>query len=126
MVLLQQQQQQQQQQQWQLESGQRLLEDLAIGMRVFLAIDLDRLLPAPLGLDESFVLWILGIQLGERVAFPIRSNIEGRLSLLSTDVESTLDDGVIGCAVDAGRAEEEFAAALETSKETTYGCRLVK
>jgi hypothetical protein len=62
-------------------------------MGVVLAVDSDRVLPGPLIVNESLVLGLLGVELGEAVGLPVRSDIEGRLSLVSTDYESTLDDG---------------------------------
>ena len=48
-------------------SGERLLEDLAVGPLVGLAADLDGLVPRPLILDESLVLGLGGVELGELV-----------------------------------------------------------
>ncbi len=62
-----------------------LLEDLAISPLVLLAVDLNWLIPRPLVLDESLVLGLAGVKLGEFVALIVRSDIESRKSLVATD-----------------------------------------
>ena len=96
-----------------------LLEDLAVSPVILLAIDLDWLVPRPLVLNESLVLGLAGVQLGEFVAFPVGSDIESGKSLVTSNQEGTLDDGVVGNAVDRGSSEEILARCFETSKETT-------
>ena len=98
----------------------RLLEDLAICPIVLLALDVDRLVPAPLILNELLVRGLVGIKLDELVALPVRRDIKGRNGFLTTDHEGAADDGVVGLAVNAGGAEEVFARRFETGEETTY------
>lgn len=69
--------------------------------------------------DELLVLGLLGVELGEGVALIVGSDIESRESLLSTDEESTLDDGVVGLSVYGSSTEKVLAATLKTSEETT-------
>lgn len=49
------------------ETGQPLLEDLAVRPLVLLAVDGDGLVPRPLILDESLVLGLGGVELGKLV-----------------------------------------------------------
>jgi hypothetical protein len=72
-----------------------LLEDLAISPWVILSVNSNRLLPGPLLVDELLVLWLGGIELGELIALVVRCDIESWQSLLATDDESTLNNGVI-------------------------------
>lgn len=97
----------------------RLLEDLAVGPLVGLAADLDGLVPRPLVLDESLVLWVGGVELGELIGFPIRGDVEGRESLLAAHHEGTADDAVVGLAVDGAGTEEVLAGSLEAGEEAT-------
>ena len=82
-----------------------LLEDLAVGEVVGLAVDGDRLVPGPHVVDELLVLLLGGVKLGELVALDIGSDIEGGDSFLATDDESTCDDGVVGLSVDRAGTE---------------------
>lgn len=77
-----------------------LLEHLAVGPLVRLAVDGDGLVPRPLVVDKLLVLLALGVELGELVALVVGSDIKSRERFLSTDKEGTLDDGVVGLAVD--------------------------
>ena len=88
-------------------------------MDVLLAVDNGRLVPGPLGLDESAILRVLGVELGELVALIIGSDVEDGLPVIATDDEGTLDDGVVVLAVDGGAAEEVLAGSLETVVEAT-------
>lgn len=99
-------------------SKRRLLEDLAVGELVRLAVNDKGLVPRPLVLDELAVLGVLGVQLGEGVALVVWGDIESRESLLATDKEGPLDDGVVVRAIDGSTAEEVLAASLETGEET--------
>ena len=101
-----------------------LLEDLAISPLVGLAANSDRLVPRPLVLYEFLVLGLAGVKFGEFVALPVGCDVEGGESFVAADHEGTFDDGVVGLAVDGGRAEEVLAGSLETVEETTW-CTLV-
>ena len=96
-----------------------LLEDLAIRPIVLLAVDVDGLVPAPLVLDEFLIGGLVGIELCELVALPVRRDIEGGNSFVTTDHKGTANDGIIGFAVDTGGAEKVFAGRFETGEETT-------
>ena len=61
----------------------------------------------------------MGIQLRELVALEVWSDVEGRGCVLATDDKGTLDDGIVGFAVDGGGAEDVFAGGFETGKEAT-------
>jgi hypothetical protein len=78
----------------------RLLEDLAVSPLVGLAVDIDRLVPGPLVLDELLVLSLGGVKLGELVGLPVWGDVESGDGLLSTDEEGTTDDAVVGDTVD--------------------------
>lgn len=99
--------------------GPRLLENLAVGELVGLAVDHDGLVPGPHVVDELLVLRLAGVELGELVGLVVGGDVEGGESILATDDEGTLDDGVVGLAEDGTAAEEVLAAGLETSEETT-------
>jgi hypothetical protein len=96
-----------------------LLEDLSVSPWVLLAADDNGLLPGPLLVDELAVLRLGSIKLGEGVALVVRSDIEARQSILATDEEGTLDDGVVGSAVHGSTAEDVLAGSLKTSEEST-------
>lgn len=76
-----------------------LLENLAISPIVSLAVDGDWLIPRPLILEESLILWLGWIELDELIAVNIWSDIESWHGLLTTDHESALDDGIVGSAI---------------------------
>ena len=99
--------------------AKRLLEDLAVGPLVGLAVDLNGLVPRPLVLDEGLILGLGGVELGELVGFPVGGDIEGGERLLTTDQEGTTDDAVVGLAIDGASSEEVLARSLETCEETT-------
>lgn len=101
------------------QQAKHLLEDLAVSPLVGLSVDLDGLVPRPLVVDKLLVLGVLGVELGELVALIVGSDIEGGDSLLATDDESTLEDGVVALAVDGSTTEDVLAASLETGEETT-------
>ena len=94
-----------------------LLEDLAIGPLVCLALDLDGLVPRPLVLHESLVLGLAGVKLGEFIALKVWGDIEGSEGVVTTDHEGALDDRVVGNTEHGGCAEEILSGRLETSKE---------
>lgn len=96
----------------------RLLEDLAVGPLVLLAINSDWLVPCPLVVDKLLVLLVLWIELGELVALKVWSDIESCSGVVSTDEESALDDAVVGLAVDRRGTKDVLAASLETGEET--------
>lgn len=97
-----------------------LLEDLAVGPLVGLAVDDKGLVPGPLVVDELAVLGLLGVELGEGVALVVGGDIESGESVLAANNESTLDDGVVALAVDGSTAEDVLAGSLETGEETAY------
>jgi hypothetical protein len=96
-----------------------LLEDLAVGPLVGLAVDSDGLVPRPLVVDKLLVFGLGGVELGELVALVVGSDVESGKSLLATNQESTLDDGVVGDTINRGSTEDVLAASLETGEETT-------
>ena len=100
------------------EEAPRLLEHLAVGPFVGLAVDGDWLVPGPLVVDKLTVLWLGWVKLGDGVAVEVGGDIESRDGVLATDDEGALDDAVVGNAVDGGGAEDVLAAGLETSEET--------
>lgn len=101
----------------------RLFEHLAIRPLIRLSLHLNRLIPAPLVLQESLVLWLGGVKLGEFVALKVRGNIKGRESLIATDEEGTSDDGVVGSPIDGGGSKEILARGFETIEETAWEIR---
>lgn len=94
-----------------------LLANLALGPLVFLTVDGNRFVLGPLVLDESFVLGLASVKLGEGVAVNIRGNVKCRNMILTTDYEGSLNDGVVGLAIDGGSAEDVLAGALKTVEE---------
>lgn len=100
-------------------SCHHLLEHLAVGPFIRLAVHHNRLVPGPLVVDKLLVLLLLGIELGEGVALIVGSNIERCESILATDKECTLDDGVVGHAINRRSAEDVLAASLKAGEETT-------
>ncbi len=94
-----------------------LLKDLPIRPLILFALHLDRLIPAPLVLDKGLVFLFARVQLCERVALVVWGDVESGLLLLAADDECTLDDGVVGFAVDGGAAEDVFAGAFEAGEE---------
>ena len=100
--------------------SKRLLEDLAISVRVLLAADCDGLVPSPLVGNKRLVCLVLGVELGELVALEVGSHLEGWDSLLTADKECTLNNRVVGSSIDRGRAEKVLAAGLQAVKEATY------
>lgn len=98
-----------------------LLEHLAVGPRVRLALLLSGLVPRPLIVDKLLVRSAGRVELGELVALVVGSDIEGRESLLPADEEGTANDAVVGDAEDGRGAEDELAGRLEASEEAA--CR---
>lgn len=96
-----------------------LLEDLAVGELVGLAVDDDGLVPGPHVVDVLPVLRLGGVELGELVGGNVGSDLKGGGGVLATDDEGTLDDGVVGLAEDGTGTEDVLAAALETGEEAT-------
>ena len=101
-------------------SSQHLLEDLALGPLELLAVDKGVGVLSPLVLNILLVLGLGGVELGEAVRLPVRSDVEGGGSLLTADKEGTADKAVGVVTVDGTGAEDELAGGLETSKETAY------
>jgi hypothetical protein len=104
----------------QKEQNSQLLEHLAIRPLVLLPLDLDWFVPAPLIFQVLLILWLGGVKFGELVAFVVRSDVEGGESLIATDEEDTLDDGVIGGAVDGGGPKEILAGCFETIEKAAW------
>jgi hypothetical protein len=94
-----------------------LLEHLAVGPLVRLAVDGDGLVPRPLVIGKLLVLGLLGVELGELVALVVRGDVESGKGLLAADDEHALDDGVVGLAVHGSTAEDVLAGGLKTGKE---------
>jgi hypothetical protein len=100
-----------------------LLEDLAVGPThwgleyciifvrwgclpvIFLATDLDWLVPRPHVVDKGLVLLALGVELGEAVGLVVGGDLESGKSFLSADEECALDNGVVGDAEDGAGTE---------------------
>ena len=99
---------------------ERLLEDFAVSPFIRLTVDGDGLVPRPLVVDELLVLGLLGVELGELVALVVWGDIESRESLVASDEERTLDNRVVGLAIDGSGTENVLAAGLETGEETTW------
>ena len=59
-------------------NNDRLLEHFPVRPLVRLSFDLDRLIPAPLVVDEVLVFCFTGIKFGELVALVIRCDVKGR------------------------------------------------
>ena len=103
-----------------------LLKYLSVGPLILLALNRNRLIPAPHVIHKLFVLGLLGIQFGEGIALVVWCDVEGGLFFLAADDEGTADDAVVGFAVDRGAAEDVFAGGFEAGEESTYGAgRLV-
>ena len=102
-----------------LTPNHHLLEHLPIRVRVFLAINHNRLLPRPLIIHKLLILRLTGIQLLEFIALVIRGYVEGRLGFLAADDEGALDDGVVLLAVDGSGTEDVFAGGFEAGEEAT-------
>lgn len=83
-------------------------------------MNLDRLVPAPLVIDEFLVLRFAGIKLGELIALVVGCNVKGRLRFLATDDKGTLDNGVIFDAVNRGAAKDVLAGTLEAGEKSAY------
>ncbi len=96
-----------------------LLKDLPVRPLILLTIHFNRLVPAPLVLDERLVLLLARVELREGIALVVRGDVEGGLLLLAADDECPLDDGFVGFAVDRSAAEDVFAGAFEAGEEAT-------
>lgn len=88
-------------------------------MGVLLAVDDDGLVPLPHGLDVGAVLGVLAVELDELVALPVGGNVESVLVVVTTDDESSVDDGVVVLSVDGSASEDVLAGSLQTGEETT-------
>lgn len=88
-------------------------------MLVLLAVDGDGTVPRPVKLKELTVLGLGRVELGELVALIVGSDVEDGLVVITTDDESTLDDGVVGLAEDGSATEEVLAGSLETVVEAS-------
>lgn len=97
----------------------RLLENLAVGHLVLLAVDGGRLLPTPNILDKLAVFRLARVELGELVALVVGSDIESGDVFLATDDKGTLDDGVVVLTVNGGTSEDELARSLKAGVEAT-------
>ena len=81
-------------------STARLLEHLPIRPLVRLTLHLNRLVPAPLVLEEFLVLRLGRVELGELVALVVGGDVEGGEGVVAAHEEGTADDGVVAAAVD--------------------------
>ena len=99
------------------QSPKTLLENFSICPRILLAVYSNRLIPAPLIVDVFAVRLPRWVQLRERVAFVIGSDIKGGLRFLATDDESPLNYRVVGLAVYRGTAKYVFSRGFEASEE---------
>ncbi|KAH3662050.1 hypothetical protein OGAPHI_006231 [Ogataea philodendri] len=78
-----------------------------------------RLVPSPHVLNELLVLWLGWVQFGERVRFPIWSNIESWNSILASDKESTNNTVVVVLSVNNGRTKQVFGGSGQSVEETS-------
>ncbi len=101
-------------------SRQGLFEYFPVCPLVRFPLNLDRLVPAPLVIDEFLVLRFAGIKLGELIALVVGCNVKGRLRFLATDDKGTLDNGVIFDAVNRGAAKDVLAGTLEAGEKSAY------
>ncbi len=95
-----------------------LFEHLAVRPLILLSLDLNRLIPAPLVLQELLVFCLCRVKLGELVALIVWSHIKGRVSFIATDEEGALDDRIVADTVDRGSPKEILAGCFETIEET--------
>ena len=77
-----------------------LLEYFPVSMFISLAIRLDSFFPAPHIFKELFILRLCSVQFGKFITFEIWSHVKRRLSILSTNNECSLNDAIVGNAVD--------------------------
>lgn len=87
---------------------------------IFLPLTLDRLIPAPLIIDKFPIFGFAGIKLGKFVALVVGCDVKGRQSLLATDDEGTLNNGIIFDAVNRGAAKDVLAGPFEAGEKSTY------
>ena len=89
-------------------------------MRVFLAVNNNRLIPRPLIIHKLLILRLTRIELREFIALVIRCYVEGWLGFLAADDEGALDDGVILFAIDGRGTEDIFAGGFEAGEEAAW------
>lgn len=70
-------------------------------------------------LEEGLVIGVVKIKLLEGVRLPVGSDVNNGFSILASEDKDTGDNGVVGLAEDADRAEEVFSGSLKTVEETT-------
>jgi hypothetical protein len=100
-----------------LHRAQSLLELLAVSPLVGLAVDHERLIPAPHVVHELAILLLAWVELLELVALVVWGDVESWKSLLATDQEGALDHGVVGDAEHGAAPEEVLARRLKTGEE---------
>ena len=88
-----------------------------LAIHPLLTIDLE--VPGKSGFEVSLVLGVVEVELLVRVGFPIRSNVNDGLDVLTTGDQNTRNDGVVGGTKNTDGTEEVFARSLETVEETT-------
>lgn len=103
-----------------LTPNHQLLEHFPIRVRVFLAVNNNRLIPRPLIVNKLLILRLTGIKLCEFVALVIGCYVKGWLGFLATDDEGAFDDGVILFAVNGRGTEDVFARGFEAGEEATF------
>ena len=94
------------------------LKHLPVRPFVFLTLDFDRLVPAPLVLDKLLVL--CRVELGELIGFVVWGNVKSWQGFVSANQEDALDDGIVADAENRGAAEKVFARRFEAGKKSTY------
>lgn len=97
-----------------------LLANLTLGAFILLTVDGNGLVLSPLVLNERSILRLARIKLGESVTVNIRGDLEGGNVVLATNDESSLDDRVVGLAINGGSSENVLARTLKSVEETTY------
>ena len=92
-----------------------------LAIHPLLAIDLE--VPGKSGFEVSLVLGVVEVELLVRVGFPIRSNVNDGLDVLTTGDQNTRNDGVVGGTKNTDGTEEVFARSLETVEEAANEVR---
>ena len=88
-----------------------------LAIHPLLTIDLE--VPGKSGFEVSLVLGVVEVELLVRVGFPIRSNVNDGLDVLTTGDQNTRNDGVVGGTENTDGTEKVFTRSLETVEETT-------
>ena len=98
-----------------------LFENFPVRPLICFPLDHDRLIPAPLVIDEFSVFGFAGIKLSDFVALVIWCDVKGRCSFLATDDKGSLDNRVILASVDRSAAKDVLAGTFETGEKSA--CR---